>query len=187
MSYLFSFQGRINRAKIWLFILVTIAWEIAILLVAMSGLRWTHYFNAIQVMTERAKEGYQPAIVPMPWPDPLGGAGWVAAFVIVLLIALYFVAMLAIYTKRLHDRNKSAWWLLPFVFVPWALNAFYFTSVFGGVTLYGPMAMGWGTAHLIAFILGMWAFIELFFFRGTYGENRFGHDPLGNEPRTFKT
>ncbi len=42
MSYLFSFQGRINRAKIWLFILVTLAWEIVIGLVAAFGLNWQH-------------------------------------------------------------------------------------------------------------------------------------------------
>jgi uncharacterized membrane protein YhaH (DUF805 family) len=38
--------------------------------------------------------------------------------------------------------------------------------------------MGWNAADLIATILALWAFIELFFFRGTAGENRYGPNPL---------
>ena len=179
MSYLFGFKGRFNRAKIWLFILVTLAWEIAIGLVAVFGLSWTRYAHELQSMAH-AEPG-PPIGAPMPWPDPIGGIGLVAVGVIGLLVLLYFVALLAVYTKRLHDRNKSAWWLLPFVFIPWGLSVFYLAAapnVFAMSPFFGPLGIGPGSAHIIGTILGLWAFIELFFFRGTAGENRFGPDPL---------
>lgn len=182
MSYLFSFQGRINRAKIWLFILVTLAWEIVIGLVAMFGLSWTNYVHSLHAMAENSKAGYAPGRAPLPWPDPISGTNKVALAVIALLVLLYAVALLAVYTKRLHDRNKSAWWLLPFVFIPWGLAVFHSVAapnVFAMGPFFGPLGMGPGMAHLVGTILGLWAFIELFFFRGTSGENRFGPDPLG--------
>ena len=58
----------------------------------------------------------------VPWPDKVGGAGWVAVGVIALLIVLYVVALFAVYTKRLHDRNKSAWWLIPFLVIPFGVQ-----------------------------------------------------------------
>jgi uncharacterized membrane protein YhaH (DUF805 family) len=179
MSYLFSFQGRINRAKIWLFILVTLAWEIAIGLVAVFGLSWTNYAHNVKAFT-----GADPPVspAPVPWPDPVSGTGRIAVGVIALLILLYFVALLAVYTKRLHDRNKNAWWLLPFVIIPWGLTIFHWAAapnIFAMGPLLGPLGMGPGMAYLVSTILGLWAFIELFFFRGTAGENRFGPDPLG--------
>ncbi len=107
--------------------------------------------------------------------------GMVALAVIALLVLLYAVALLAVYTKRLHDRNKSAWWLFPFVIIPWALAVLKCAAgqqVFAFGPYFGPVGIGWGTAHLIGGILGLWGSIELFFFRGTSGDNRFGPDPL---------
>jgi uncharacterized membrane protein YhaH (DUF805 family) len=125
MSYLFSFEGRINRAKIWLFILVSIGWEIVIGLVAAFGLRWTNYFHNVRTFAAtRPPVGH----APIPWPDPLSGTGYVAAGIILLLLLLYVIAYLAIYTKRLHDRDKSAWWLLLYFVTPWLLNIFVWTS-----------------------------------------------------------
>ncbi len=62
------------------------------------------------------------------------------------LTALIFLwPSLAIYAKRWHDRDKSAWWTL-IAFIP---------------------------------IVGqIWAIIELGFFRGSKGPNRFGIDPI---------
>ncbi len=179
MSYLFSFKGRINRAKMWLFILVTLAWEIVIGLVAVFGLSWTTYVQNFKAFTEADQPVSLP---PMPWPDPIGGTGRIVVGVIALLFLLYFVALLAVYTKRLHDRNKNAWWLVPFVIIPWGLGIFQWMpalNIFALGPLMGPLGMGRGMAHLIGTILGLWAFVELFFFRGTAGENRYGPNPLG--------
>ena len=180
MQYLFGFGGRINRAKIWLFLLVTFGWEIAIFLVAIFGLHWSHYLQALQQFS-RAHPPVGPA--PMPIPDPVGGTAWIAVAAIALMVALYFVAYFAIMVKRLHDRNKSASWLILFVAVPWALDAFVWIAgpMVGGLPtgfFVDPMGTARGVAYLIACAIGLWFLIELYFFRGTAGENRFGPDPL---------
>lgn len=76
--------------------------------------------------------------------------------------------------KRLHDRNKSGWWI---------------------VLLYGgPMLLSWIGAvisnsagifiQLIGLIISLWGLVELGFLRGTIGSNRYGPDPLAPEVLT---
>lgn len=180
LHYLFGFSGRINRAKIWLFLLVTFGWEIVTLVVAMFGLRWSHYLQAVQQFSQKAQP-FAPA--PMPVPDPVGGTGWIAVGVIAALVAAYVVAYFAIILKRLHDRDKGAIWLVPFVVVPWTLNGFVWGSgpMPGGwpqELFVGPIGMARGAAYVLALALGLWMLAELYFLRGTTGDNRFGTDPL---------
>jgi uncharacterized membrane protein YhaH (DUF805 family) len=85
--------------------------------------------------------------------------------------------------KRLHDRNKSASWLILYVAVPWALHLFVWLSgpMLGSLPsgfFADPMGTVRGVAYLTALAIGLWVFIELYFFRGTQGDNRFGPDPL---------
>lgn len=98
-----------------------------------------------------------------------------------------FVSSLATGIKRLHDRDRSAWWLVVFYFAPglFALPAFFFmwaaTGSFGdardlSLFLLRLCLMG-------AFALAIWGVAELGFLRGTTGYNRFGPDPLGKRPR----
>ena len=180
MHYLFGFSGRINRAKMWLFLLVGIIWEIVVGLVAFFGLHWSHYLKALHDFS-LAGRPFAPA--PLPIPDPLGGSDWITVAVIALLLVLFFVACFAVYVKRLHDRNKSTWWLLLYVGLPWILDVvvWNFGPMPGGVPMglfVGPMGIVRGIAYLGVMVIGIWVFIEFFFFRGTKGENRFGPDPL---------
>ena len=180
MHYLFGFSGRINRAKMWLFLLVGIIWEIVVGLVAFFGLHWSHYLKALHDFS-LAGRPFAPA--PLPIPDPVSGTAWYAVAVIALLVVLFFVACLAVYVKRLHDRNKSAWWLLLYTVLPWVLNGIVWLSgpMHGGTPLnlfVGPIGIVRGIAYLGVAAIGIWVFIEFFFFRGTKGDNRFGHDPL---------
>ncbi|HUD89552.1 MAG TPA: DUF805 domain-containing protein [Xanthobacteraceae bacterium] len=138
-SLLFSFHGRINRAKYWLIILIYV---IVGLILGVIGLALGQGV-AMQV---------------------LGG--------IVELVAL--VSSLAVATKRLHDRGKSAWWLLVFYLVPGVL-----TGIGAGIELSsGPMALG-GLFTVVGLAVGIWAFVELGCLRGTIGPNPYGPDPLG--------
>ena len=95
----------------------------------------------------------------------LGGA-----FLIVLLI-VYIPLMISgvmVGIKRLHDRDKSGWWLALFYLLPMALN----TLSYGMGTL--------GTIlSLAGFAVSIWGLVELGFLRGTVGTNRYGPDPLG--------
>lgn len=92
-------------------------------------------------------------------------AAWIL-LIVVFLGVLY--SGLAVAAKRLHDRDKSAWWLLLFYIAP------------GLVQSFGDAADGAGFIfYLISFGISLWAFIELGCLRGTVGPNRFGPDPLG--------
>jgi uncharacterized membrane protein YhaH (DUF805 family) len=140
---LFSFQGRINRAKYWLVALVSI---VALIIIGVL----------IASLTT------------------LGGAGALIAIVIGIVCYVGLVwAGLAVAIKRLHDRNKSGWWLLLFYIVPAVLN--------GVAKALIPDSVAGALLTLIGGIIGIWAFVELGCLRGTDGPNQYGTDPLGHE------
>jgi uncharacterized membrane protein YhaH (DUF805 family) len=138
-SLLFSFHGRVNRAKYWLVILIYV---VVGLILGVIGLALG-----------------QGVVMQV-----LGG--------IVELVAL--VSSLAVATKRLHDRGRSAWWLLLFYLLPSVL-----TGIGAAIELSsGPMALG-GLFTVAGLAIGIWAFVELGCLRGTIGPNTYGSDPLG--------
>jgi uncharacterized membrane protein YhaH (DUF805 family) len=67
--------------------------------------------------------------------------------------------------KRLHDRDKSGWWVLVFYVGPSILQ-----GVGNSTTSVIP--------NLIGFGISIWGFVELGFLRGTPGQNNYGPDPL---------
>lgn len=89
------------------------------------------------------------------------------------------IASMAIAVRRLHDRNKSAWWLLPFFFLPVLVEV---PAGFFGVT------EGARILSAIGGILSLWGLFELGVRRGTIGFNSYGADPLGiavADPKVF--
>jgi uncharacterized membrane protein YhaH (DUF805 family) len=97
-----------------------------------------------------------------------------------------FVSGLAVGVKRLHDRDRSAWWLFLFYIAP-------------GLFAFPALAFMWAAAGsfgdarylslfllrlclLGAFALAIWGLVEMGFLRGTTGYNRFGPDPLAAKP-----
>ena len=135
-TLLFSFRGRINRAKYWLAVLIYV--------ICLSIL-WSIIY----------------------WYELEGGA----LIALALLALPIWVSGLAVGIKRLHDRDKSGWWVLLFYFGPQVLN--------GLATAAGEteqiLSLLLSTA---AFALTIWALVELGFLRGTPGPNRYGPDPL---------
>ena len=93
-SLLFSFQGRINRAKFWL---VHVVMWVVVLVV----------FGAI-LGSAALSSNPQAA---------LQSVGVVGGLILLVVYVLALWIGLAIAAKRWHDRNKSAWWIL-IVFVP---------------------------------------------------------------------
>jgi uncharacterized membrane protein YhaH (DUF805 family) len=134
-NLLFSYEGRINRAKWWLAVLIyVIASVVAGVLL----------------------------IVPL--------LGIILAIVVYLAVV---VSSIMVGIKRLHDRNKSGWWLLLFIGGPIVLAGAQFAidpdmegSALG--LLFG----------LASFAISVWAFVELGCLRGTVGPNQYGPDPL---------
>lgn len=91
-TLLFSFQGRLNRAKYWLVALIYLAVSIVCFAIGL---------------------GISSAISS---PGALTSYLLVAIFVIVSLLAIW--SSVAVGIKRLHDRDQSGWWMLVF----WGVN-----------------------------------------------------------------
>ena len=152
--YLFGFSGRINRLPYWQALLVGLGFLLVGVVIAVPYL-------AIEHPTLRS--------------HGLSFLGIATIAAECLLIVAYFVFALAITVKRLHDRNRSAWWLIPFVLVPQLLR------VMADPRMPSQTHVPLGLAVVMTLIgggLGLWAFIELGILRGTVGDNRFGPDPL---------
>ena len=183
--YLFSFSGRINRAKQWAFLLIVIALGIlqAILVQVTVGMATIFDLLAQKLPLTALTQGNLRVFF--------------VSWCVIALFALYM--RLAVDTKRLHDRNKSALWLLLFVFAPIALNIptlILASANFGHVAdviraaqqhLPHPPRVHIATnplatlANGAASILTLWAFAELYCLRGTVGDNRYGSDPLAGK------
>jgi uncharacterized membrane protein YhaH (DUF805 family) len=88
-------------------------------------------------------------------------------FTLAFLVSLY--SGIAVGIKRLHDRDKTGWYLLLFYLVPALLDGI--GNSVGGIGFIFSLA---GLA------ISIWAFIELGCLRGTIGPNQYGPDPLGS-------
>ena len=90
------------------------------------------------------------------------------------------ISAIGVTIKRLHDRNKSGWYVLLFLVAPVVL-------LLAGLVI-GTMSSGSdfvATAlWLIAIVIGIWSFVELGCLRGTIGQNKYGADPLAPEVLT---
>jgi uncharacterized membrane protein YhaH (DUF805 family) len=139
---LFSFSGRLNRKPYWLTTLCIVLVMLVVVILAFA----------------------------------LGGAGLMSGDfsglgILLLIIVLAYIPILwiglAISAKRLHDRNKSAWWLVLFYLVPAILQGVGEQLGTAGIIL-----------TLAGFGISIWALVEIGFLRGTVGPNQYGPDPL---------
>ena len=110
-------------------------------------------------------------------------AAGIAAPLFILMVVVVLIPWLlwgvSFTTRRLHDRDKSAWWLVVFYLVPGVLGHLAEAArVAGsaGTTLNGILA-------LASFSLTIWGFVEVGCLRGTNGLNTYGPDPLGQLKR----
>lgn len=80
----------------------------------------------------------------------------------------------AIGIKRLHDRDKSGWYLLLFYVVPGILM----TAAVGMYVTMEDATLVSTVLGLATVAIGVWAFVELGCLRGTVGPNHYGPDPI---------
>ena len=135
---LFNFDGRINRGKYWLAFLV---WFIVLCIAVVATFLFGFLF------------GY-----------------WMTYAIVgfmMLLGVLGILSGIAVGIKRLHDRNKSGWWLLMFYVVPALLEGI------GGIA-----GSSGAIFSLASFAISIWALVEFGCLRGTDGPNTHGPDPL---------
>jgi uncharacterized membrane protein YhaH (DUF805 family) len=148
-STFFSFSGRLGRARYWLALLVTMLVWTAGMFVALI-LRGA--IGADTGLTVAAVTGF-------------------GAFAFGSLIGI------AAGVKRLHDRGKSGWWLLPFYGVPGFLYGFFSITMLDGLDPIIIYASG-VAAPLVLSGMTAWAVVELGCLKGTTGPNAYGPDPL---------
>lgn len=139
---LFSFGGRINRKPFWLVTLLLVAIMIVVLIAVFAI--------------------WGGAVVS----GNLSGLGVLAVLLLVVYIPMLWIS-LALGAKRLHDRNKSAWWLVVFWLVPGVLQGIGEQIGTAGIAL-----------TVAAIAISIWGLVELGFLRGTVGSNQYGPDPL---------
>jgi uncharacterized membrane protein YhaH (DUF805 family) len=144
-----SFEGRINRAKYWL----------AVYAISISCVLFPLIFKTGVKLVQAAYLAISGS--PLPFDPGLRDA--------LLLLAVWNIEFVAAITiKRLHDRDKSGWWIVPFVIAPVLLHR-------SSDWLDNPtLAL---LVDVLALSLGAWCLVELCL-GGTRGPNRFGPDPV---------
>jgi uncharacterized membrane protein YhaH (DUF805 family) len=143
IALLFSVNGRIGRAQYWL-------GEILFLFVLAAA-----YLLGMWIADREM--------------SALGDKFFYVGSIPVIASLLYSTVAIAI--KRLHDRDKTGWWVVPLVLIPSPppeIIARFTSESFGAV---------WEIVTVIVFV---WVFIELGCLPGTTGPNRFGSDPRMN-------
>ena len=86
-----------------------------------------------------------------------------------LLLWVYFATSI----KRLHDRDKSGWWMVPFFVAPGLYNQFADRL---------PDSYFMMLPALIVLVFYVWGFVEMYCLKGSRKTNRFGADPLTPPP-----
>lgn len=168
--YLFRFDGRINRALLWQALLI------AALLAALLGVigQVIHLINAEGALKLSLKLDFDFGLDDLfKLVDPrayrsLAPVDRTNLILKAFGLSLFLWIYLATAIKRLHDRDRSGWWLVPFFFLPGLYNQF--SDLLPNSTWMLPF---W----LVAAILWLWGFVEMFIVSGSVGDNRFGPDP----------
>jgi uncharacterized membrane protein YhaH (DUF805 family) len=167
-----TFSGRASRAEFWWFFLFILIAYVAFWIVMMT------------VVGGFAASQSQPSLGVIG----LFGAG--SVFMLLFWIAL-LLPTIAVQVRRLHDTNRSGWWL----------GAFYLVYVVYMMLMLGTLGSAMGSAMgetgdptagngglfagagIVAIVMFVYMIVMLVFYclPGTRGPNRFGPDPYGPE------
>jgi uncharacterized membrane protein YhaH (DUF805 family) len=105
-------------------------------------------------------------------------AAGIAAPLFVLMLVIVFIPWLmwgfVIHTERLHDRDKSAWWLLLFYGLPALLAPLAKMASFAG----DAGAVLQYILTLAGFALSIWGFVEIGCLPGSAEANSYGPNPI---------
>jgi uncharacterized membrane protein YhaH (DUF805 family) len=175
-EFLLSFDGRINRTKYWyaLYIGMTsclvrlvflVFWVFALNAIFGTSVKSVH-LNIYDIFND-------PPSFPLRVSFGAGGRAWLVSLLFyasatpTFVFAIRLLAATAV--RRLHDRNKSGWWIVPFLIAPGLLGK---VGDWLGDSYPADFVM------LVMIALGLWGFVEMLCLSGTSGPNRFGPDPL---------
>jgi len=170
-----EFSGRSRRQEFWMFMLL-------------QFLIWTVAFVVMMVMGVGAMS--MAGVNPDGTPRLGGMAGLFASMGIFLVIfgiiwLALFIPSLAVQIRRLHDSDRSGWWLMIYwgpAILSWIVNFAGAANQSTGLVMLG------GLCSLVA-LVGSIVLLVFWCLPGTNGANRFGADPLGgagNLSQTFQ-
>ena len=94
-----------------------------------------------------------------------------------LLMLALLVPGLAVTVRRLHDTNRSGWWIL-IALIPYAIVGFMMGKAAADGDLSGMASAG--LVSLVALAGGI-TLLVFMILRGTIGDNRFGADPYAGD------
>jgi uncharacterized membrane protein YhaH (DUF805 family) len=157
-EHIFGFNGRINRARYWLYLGAAVC--ALVLLHAVHGFTTTS-FSAVPNAVETHFSGALFAL--------LGDL-----FSLLVVLAILFAGT-ALTVRRLHDRDKDGAWATLYLLVP------VFLFELGQLLLDDHVEAVHSLPYLfqlVALIVLAWSFVELCCRRGSVGGNRFGAAPL---------
>lgn len=168
-----EFSGRSSRAEFWwfylfLFIIMMVLWFV--LVGSLAGL------------------GSSVSETGEPSAGALGAMGGGVILMGLLSLAV-LIPTIAVGVRRLHDTNRSGWWLGGFYLV----YAVYLVMVLGAMSAAMGAAMSGATeppapdmgvmagVGVVGIVMFIYAIVLLVFYclPGTKGDNRFGPDPYG--------
>ncbi len=166
----FSFDGRISRGRYWFGMLI-----------ALGPLLLPATLNDLVHLD----------IIDLPFSFSSPMVVWLA--IIWAFVGFYIAA--AISGKRLHDRGRRKWWILPLLFFAFLLVPVDEGNMFSKMILSTrSYLLEWDispaiTSSVLYIVLGLfvlsvvialWMLIELGFLRSTKGLNKYGPDPLAH-------
>jgi uncharacterized membrane protein YhaH (DUF805 family) len=112
--------------------------------------------------------------------DSIVGLNVVGPYGLLSLIVMLglLVPNIAVSVRRLHDTNRSGWWIL-LPIVPYALAI----VLAGPAIMTGSVGAGIGIAALLMFVGFICGIVVLVFMclAGTPGDNRYGPNPYGGD------
>ena len=155
-----DFSGRSRRMEFWM-------WQLFQIIVYVGFALLMGMVGGGALMT-----GGDPASLAA-----VGGVALILGAVYLIYILAVFIPSLAVAVRRLHDTNRSGWWILA------PLAPYVLVILGGGMALSSPDSPGGGGAVMMLGIagVGILGLVLLVFYllEGTKGPNRFGPDPKG--------
>lgn len=146
----FTVKGRLGRKSFFKYNALTLIGEVTVglvLILLIVFLKW----------------------IGLPLPDSLFD------LIFYCVATVFFMTQFCLVVRRIHDHDKSAWWLLPQFLVPISIITsveIYTDKAESSFYWFGP------EIQIVCFVILLWFHIELSFLRGTVGSNRFGPDPI---------
>lgn len=166
-----TFSGRASRAEFWWFFLF-----VMVIFVGMYFVLLGSVFGAAMSQTE-------------PSAGLIGAVGIVGIIMLLFWLGL-IIPTIAVQVRRLHDTNRSGWWIGGY----YLLYLVYMVMLFGSMgSMMGSVASSDPTAPpqvngpmftftmILGLLMFVYAIVVLVFFclPGTKGDNLYGPDPYG--------